>query len=115
MKLLLIESALFISPSVEVLGSCATGSDISSDLLFDHRPLELNEDDYQRVCQIPKHKVYWHCPLFHYLVINNLRGVWFKHSCIVNYNLPRKGKKISKMYYVGTKQVIFELSYSLIH
>lgn len=40
----------------EVLGSCATGSDISSDLLFDHRPLELNEDDYQRVCQIPKHK-----------------------------------------------------------
>lgn len=25
--------------------------------LFDHRPLQLNEDDYQRVCRIPKHKV----------------------------------------------------------
>ncbi|KAJ6307252.1 hypothetical protein OIU76_017112 [Salix suchowensis] len=27
-----------------------------NDLLFDHRPLELNEDDYQRVCRIPKKK-----------------------------------------------------------
>lgn len=27
-----------------------------NDLLFDHRPLELNDDDYQRVCQIPKRK-----------------------------------------------------------
>ncbi|XP_042480640.1 putative DNA (cytosine-5)-methyltransferase CMT1 isoform X2 [Macadamia integrifolia] len=25
-------------------------------LLFDHRPLKLNEDDYQRVCRIPKKK-----------------------------------------------------------
>ncbi|KAK1314626.1 DNA (cytosine-5)-methyltransferase 1 [Acorus calamus] len=24
--------------------------------LYDHRPLQLNEDDYLRVCQIPKHK-----------------------------------------------------------
>ncbi|GAB2272241.1 Alpha-1,3-mannosyltransferase cmt1 [Dionaea muscipula] len=24
--------------------------------LYDHRPLQLNEDDYQRVCQIPKEK-----------------------------------------------------------
>ncbi|XP_060196733.1 DNA (cytosine-5)-methyltransferase CMT3-like isoform X1 [Lycium barbarum] len=24
--------------------------------LYDHRPLQLNEDDYQRVCQIPKRK-----------------------------------------------------------
>ncbi|KAJ4829375.1 hypothetical protein Tsubulata_014518 [Turnera subulata] len=28
----------------------------SSTLLYDHRPLRLNEDDYQRVCQIPKKK-----------------------------------------------------------
>lgn len=27
--------------------------------LFDHRPLQLNEDDYQRVCAIPKKKVYF--------------------------------------------------------
>ncbi|XP_022157356.1 DNA (cytosine-5)-methyltransferase CMT3 [Momordica charantia] len=26
------------------------------DVLYDHRPLELNTDDYQRVCQIPKRK-----------------------------------------------------------
>ncbi|MCE3051047.1 hypothetical protein HAX54_048806 [Datura stramonium] len=25
-------------------------------VLYDHRPLQLNEDDYQRVCQIPKRK-----------------------------------------------------------
>lgn len=25
--------------------------------LFDHKPLQLNDDDYQRVCQIPKRKV----------------------------------------------------------
>ncbi|XP_060196738.1 DNA (cytosine-5)-methyltransferase CMT3-like [Lycium barbarum] len=25
-------------------------------VLYDHRPLKLNEDDYQRVCQIPKRK-----------------------------------------------------------
>ncbi|RWR87147.1 DNA cytosine-5-methyltransferase 1-like protein [Cinnamomum micranthum f. kanehirae] len=25
-------------------------------ILFDHRPLRLNDDDYQRVCQIPKRK-----------------------------------------------------------
>lgn len=30
-----------------------------NDLLFDHRPLELNEDDYQRVCRIPKKKVFF--------------------------------------------------------
>lgn len=27
------------------------------EILFDHRPLRLNDDDYQRVCQIPKKKV----------------------------------------------------------
>lgn len=26
-------------------------------ILYDHRPLQLNEDDYQRVCQIPRRKV----------------------------------------------------------
>lgn len=26
-------------------------------VLYDHRPLQLNEDDHQRVCQIPKRKV----------------------------------------------------------
>ncbi|KAK1289935.1 DNA (cytosine-5)-methyltransferase 1 [Acorus calamus] len=28
--------------------------------LYDHRPLQLNEDDYLRVCQIPKHKIIVH-------------------------------------------------------
>lgn len=35
-----------------------------NDLLFDHRPLELNDDDYQRVCQIPKRKVFFNIYLF---------------------------------------------------
>ena len=26
-------------------------------MLYDHIPLRLNEDDYERVCQIPKEKV----------------------------------------------------------
>ncbi|KAF5764472.1 putative DNA (cytosine-5-)-methyltransferase [Helianthus annuus] len=32
------------------------GEDSSDHLLYDHRPYKLNEDDYQRVCQIPKKK-----------------------------------------------------------
>ncbi|KAJ0652431.1 putative DNA (cytosine-5-)-methyltransferase [Helianthus annuus] len=32
------------------------GEDSSNHLLYDHRPYKLNEDDYQRVCQIPKKK-----------------------------------------------------------
>ncbi|PSR90243.1 DNA (cytosine-5)-methyltransferase [Actinidia chinensis var. chinensis] len=28
----------------------------AENILFDHRPLQLNDDDYQRVCQIPKIK-----------------------------------------------------------
>ncbi|CAN4110242.1 unnamed protein product [Withania somnifera] len=29
---------------------------VPGSILYDHRPLQLNEDDYQRVCQIPKRK-----------------------------------------------------------
>ncbi|CAN4094833.1 unnamed protein product [Withania somnifera] len=29
---------------------------VPGNVLYDHRPLQLNEDDYQRVCQIPKRK-----------------------------------------------------------
>lgn len=32
--------------------------------LYDHRPLELNTDDYQRVCQIPKRKVFLNVKMF---------------------------------------------------
>ncbi|XP_024988363.1 DNA (cytosine-5)-methyltransferase CMT3-like [Cynara cardunculus var. scolymus] len=37
-------------------GFSASGQDSSDHLLYDHRPLKLNDDDYQRVCQIPKRK-----------------------------------------------------------
>ncbi|KAM7487179.1 hypothetical protein LguiB_024663 [Lonicera macranthoides] len=40
----------------EMLGFLASGSELLSHVLFDHRPLQLNEDDYQRTCQIPKRK-----------------------------------------------------------
>ncbi|GFZ18230.1 chromomethylase 3 [Actinidia rufa] len=36
----------------ELLSSALSAENI----LFDHRPLQLNDDDYQRVCQIPKIK-----------------------------------------------------------
>ena len=38
---------------VEMLSSAL----LTENILFDHRPLQLNDDDYQRVCQIPKIKV----------------------------------------------------------
>ncbi|KAH7656558.1 DNA (cytosine-5-)-methyltransferase protein [Dioscorea alata] len=41
----------------ELTGSCQVGAKSSKKAcLFDHRPLELNDDDYQRVCAIPKRK-----------------------------------------------------------
>ncbi|KAJ0020210.1 hypothetical protein Pint_31342 [Pistacia integerrima] len=39
----------------EMIGS-SSESERSKQLLFDHRSLELNTDDYQRVCRIPKRK-----------------------------------------------------------
>ena len=30
----------------------------SNNLLYDHRPLKLNNDDYERVCHIPVKKVW---------------------------------------------------------
>ncbi|GMH11523.1 hypothetical protein Nepgr_013364 [Nepenthes gracilis] len=39
-----------------LLGASTLDSNSFIDVLYDHRPLELNEDDYQRVCQIPKTK-----------------------------------------------------------
>ncbi|XAR60439.1 DNA (cytosine-5-)-methyltransferase [Bertholletia excelsa] len=40
----------------ELLGFSALESEATKHVLFDHRPLQLNNDDYQRVCQIPKRK-----------------------------------------------------------
>ncbi|KAA8549624.1 hypothetical protein F0562_001358 [Nyssa sinensis] len=40
----------------ELLGCSSSASKTLEHALFDHRPLQLNEDDYQRVCQIPKRK-----------------------------------------------------------
>ncbi|KAK9274227.1 hypothetical protein L1049_019041 [Liquidambar formosana] len=40
----------------ELLDSSASHSNSSKELVYDHRPLELNTDDYERVCQIPKRK-----------------------------------------------------------
>ncbi|RVX12849.1 DNA (cytosine-5)-methyltransferase 3 [Vitis vinifera] len=39
-----------------MLGTSPSKSNPSGHKLYDHRPLELNADDYQRVCQIPKTK-----------------------------------------------------------
>ena len=47
-----------------------------NDLLFDHRPLELNDDDYQRVCQIPKRKVFFNIYLF---IFNQITAISLCH------------------------------------
>lgn len=38
-------------------GSLDFGLGARPHLLYDHRPLQLNNDDYCRVCKIPKKKV----------------------------------------------------------
>ncbi|KAK9273931.1 hypothetical protein L1049_018743 [Liquidambar formosana] len=40
----------------ELLDSSDLVSNSSKNLVYDHRPLELNTDDYERVCQIPRRK-----------------------------------------------------------
>ncbi|KAL0369393.1 UNVERIFIED_CONTAM: DNA (cytosine-5)-methyltransferase CMT3 [Sesamum angustifolium] len=40
----------------EMPGCLKVNSEVSEHCLFDHRPLLLNQDDYERVCQIPKKK-----------------------------------------------------------
>lgn len=40
-----------------MLGLTANCIEGSQPMLYDHRPLPLSEDDYLRVCQIPRQKV----------------------------------------------------------
>ncbi|CAI9761350.1 unnamed protein product [Fraxinus pennsylvanica] len=40
----------------EMPGSVMSNSEVSEHELYDHRPYQLNQDDYERVCQIPKKK-----------------------------------------------------------
>ncbi|KAL2348670.1 hypothetical protein Fmac_002670 [Flemingia macrophylla] len=40
----------------EMVGHVATAKSTTCRMLYDHRPLQLNKDDYDRVCQIPKKK-----------------------------------------------------------
>jgi DNA (cytosine-5)-methyltransferase 1 len=44
------------SGSVEMTGSELGGTRMIN-LLYDHRPYSLTEEDFARVCQIPKKKV----------------------------------------------------------
>ncbi|XP_038980599.1 DNA (cytosine-5)-methyltransferase CMT2-like isoform X2 [Phoenix dactylifera] len=44
------------SPKFETSGLTANGIKNSRCMLYDHRPLPLSEDDYLRVCQIPRQK-----------------------------------------------------------
>lgn len=46
----------FIRSSAKEMMGITDNSVDSGRLLFDHRPLELNSDDYERVCRIPKKK-----------------------------------------------------------
>ncbi|CAI0418779.1 unnamed protein product [Linum tenue] len=44
------------SPESEMIGHSKGGARIAKDVLYDHRPYSLSEEDYARVCQIPKKK-----------------------------------------------------------
>ncbi|XP_043696207.1 DNA (cytosine-5)-methyltransferase CMT2-like [Telopea speciosissima] len=44
------------STKYEMMGSMSNGEITKKSVLYDHRPLPLNEDNYLRVCQIPKRK-----------------------------------------------------------
>ncbi|XP_012066500.1 DNA (cytosine-5)-methyltransferase CMT2 isoform X2 [Jatropha curcas] len=44
------------STKYEMTGSSLKGSTETKNLLYDHRPYSLTEEDYARVCQIPKRK-----------------------------------------------------------
>lgn len=48
---------LFRCLSTEMVGSAIDGSGEKKCSLYDHRPYSLFEDDYIRVCKIPKRKV----------------------------------------------------------
>ncbi|KZV43016.1 DNA (cytosine-5)-methyltransferase CMT3 [Dorcoceras hygrometricum] len=43
-------------PRTEMPGCLMFTSEATEHSLYDHRPLQLNQDDYERVCQIPKKK-----------------------------------------------------------
>lgn len=42
---------------LEMMGFSKGIEDAKKPVLYDHRPYQLNEDDYLRVCQIPHKKV----------------------------------------------------------
>ncbi|XVF11311.1 hypothetical protein REPUB_Repub08aG0016200 [Reevesia pubescens] len=46
----------FIRLTREEMPGSLSKAEAAKPLLYDHRPLQLNKDDYQRVCQIPKRK-----------------------------------------------------------
>lgn len=43
--------------SLEMIGFALNNATSKKCILYDHRPYQLSEDDYIRVCQIPKRKV----------------------------------------------------------
>ncbi|ESW29967.1 hypothetical protein PHAVU_002G113900 [Phaseolus vulgaris] len=45
-----------LKKSEMVGGNMGTAQSMASRILYDHRPLELNKDDYDRVCRIPQKK-----------------------------------------------------------
>lgn len=48
----------FVIFSLEIFGcSDAKGKNSHKSILYDHRPHQLNPDDYERACHIPKFKV----------------------------------------------------------
>jgi len=39
-------------------GTMSSTQSTARRILYDHRPLQLNQDDYDRVCRIPQKKVH---------------------------------------------------------
>lgn len=60
-------SEFWFFQKLEMIGLAACEVEDTQSLLFDHRPRKLFEDDYLRVCQIPRKKVLYFYFSFYFI------------------------------------------------
>lgn len=71
---------------VEMMGSAFDGTTKAKVSLYDHRTYHLYEDDYLRVCQIPKRKVgYTHTHTHTLYSMDKFNFMFLCHSSFVNF------------------------------
>jgi len=71
---------MFSTP--EMVNYSADSQSAPSGMLYDHRPLKLNTDDYERVCHIPKEKVPYLELILCTVILSLLLHVNFNCACL---------------------------------